>query len=75
MIHDPKPPIEPLSLDGLRTTCLASRPSKVNAAGFATPWRPGLGFRDFLSSLPSCLAADHLRQGIHAIARAIRQGR
>ncbi len=75
MTQDPKRFGQPLSLDGLRTTSLATRPSKVGAAGFAKPWHPGRSFRDFLTSLPTCLAADHLRQAVHAIAQAVRQGR
>ncbi len=66
---------EPLSLDGLQTTSLVARPSKVDAASFAKPWQPGQSLRDFLQSLPACLAADQLRQAAAAIARAVRLGR
>jgi hypothetical protein len=75
MTQGSKRSAQPLSLDGLRTTSLASRPSKVDAARFAKPWHAGQPFRDFAASLPACLAADQLRQAVHAITQAVRHGR
>jgi hypothetical protein len=66
---------EPLPFDDLRTTSLFSRSSKVNTDAFAKPWQAGRPFRDFVASLPACLAADQFRQAVDAIAHALRNGR
>lgn len=66
---------EPLSFDGLKTTSLLDRPSKVNIEDFGQPWLPGESFSRFMESLPGFLAANLLRQAVHAIAEAHCKGR
>lgn len=66
------PPWEPLSFEGLRTTSLKDRPSKVSLNDFAKPWSPGAPFAAFLEGLPHILAAESLREAAGAIAGAVR---
>lgn len=65
-------PVEPLSLDDLRTTSLADRPSKVQVEDFGRPWRVGASFSAFLESLPNILAAGDFRQAVGAVVAAVR---
>jgi len=65
-------PVEPLSLDDLRTTSLADRPSKVQVEDFGRPWRVGASFSAFLESLPNILAAADFRQAVGAVVAAVR---
>lgn len=69
------PPWEPLSFEGLRTTSLKDRPSKVSLHDFAKPWSPGSPFAAFLEGLPRILAAESLRDAAGAIAGAVRRRR
>ncbi len=66
---------EPLSFEGLRTTSLKDRPSKVNLKDFARPWSPGSSFATFFEALPRILAAESLRDAVGAIAEAVRDRR
>ncbi|MEW6490349.1 MAG: hypothetical protein AB1578_20870 [Thermodesulfobacteriota bacterium] len=69
---DPAGAVEPA---GVHTYPLASRPSKVRAADFRPPYRPGGSVATFLESLPSFLQAQDLRAVAAAVARAHREGR
>jgi hypothetical protein len=72
MTRDPKKLGEPLPLDGLRSTSLFSRPSKVSFEDFAKPWQPGRPFSEFVESLPAFLAAGQFRQAVQAVTRALK---
>ncbi|MCC6743177.1 MAG: hypothetical protein IT175_04885 [Acidobacteria bacterium] len=62
--------LEPFDMSALKTYPLASRPSKVSVADFATPYAGG-SFSAFLSSLPKVLAAVELLE----LARRVREAR
>jgi len=66
---------EPLPFDGLRSTSLFSRPSKVNSEDFAKPWQPGRPFSEFVESLPAFLAAGQFREAVRAVTRALKDKR
>jgi deoxyhypusine synthase len=68
-------PAARLDGSGARTYSLAGRESKVSAAQFRAPYRPGGGFREFLDSLPGFLQAEDLRSLAAAIAAAHRGDR
>lgn len=61
--------------DGLRTTSIHDRKSRVKIADAAVPHRAGASFEEFLAGLPATLAAEDLRAAIAATARARAQGR
>ena len=63
--------LRPLSLEGVSTYPLSSRPSKVAAADFARPVARGATLADFLDSLPDILAVRSLR----AVAAQVRRAR
>jgi len=63
--------IQPLSLEGVHTYPLSSRPSKVTVAEFAKPITEDLSLRDYLRSLPNILAVQSIRE----IATRMRRGR
>lgn len=65
----------PLDMDGLRTTSLLDRPSKVRTEDFGKPWMPGEPLATFLDSLPHILGAGLFREAAQAIARAAQAGR
>jgi hypothetical protein len=54
--------ITPLSLEGVQTYPLSSRPSKVALEDFAKPVDTDTSLSDFLSSLPNILAVQNLRK-------------
>ena len=54
--------LRPLELDDVRTYPLASRPSKVSLADFASPVQEDFSLKDFLTSLPNILAVQSLRE-------------
>jgi hypothetical protein len=58
---------------GARTYSLAERPSKVRAADFRPPYRPGGSFAQFFASLPPFLQAEDLRGLAVAVAEAHRK--
>jgi len=61
--------------DGLRTTSVHERKSRVKIADAAVPHQAGASFADFLAGLPATLAAEDLRAAIAATARARVGGR
>jgi hypothetical protein len=63
---------EPLSFEGLQTTSLLDRPSKVTVDDFCKPWQPGAGVTRFLQSLPDILGGMLLKQAVHSVVRAVR---
>ena len=67
-----KPPVD---LSKVTTYPLSRRKNKVKIADFARPPAPDGTFDDFLSSLPSILAAKELRELIEHIARAHTRGK
>ncbi len=70
MPHRFHPRFHPIDLSGLKTYSIAERKSKVSAADFASPWKKGSGFKDFLDSLPDILAGTDIKAVIAAIASA-----
>jgi len=60
----------PLDFEGIRTTSLKDRQSKVRIEDFGQPWRPGDSFDAFLEKLPGILAGDALRKAVNAVAEA-----
>ncbi|MEX5215549.1 MAG: hypothetical protein NW703_15465 [Nitrospiraceae bacterium] len=71
----PRPPVMPIDVSRLKTYPLQRRHSKVRIADFATPWKPGSRFGQFLEWLPNILAVKTLRSVALAIARAHRRRR
>jgi hypothetical protein len=65
----------PIDVSRLKTYPLQRRHSKVRIADFATPWKPGGRFGQFLEWLPDILAVKTLRAVALAIARAHRRRR
>lgn len=63
--------LRPLSLEKVATYPLASRPSKVSLADFASPIQTDSSLKDFLGSLPNILAVQSLRE----IAKQMRRAR
>lgn len=66
---------EPLDFQGLRTTSLNDRPSKVSLDDFGKPWEPGMGLAQFLDGLPRLLAAGKFREAVGAIVSAFNGNR
>lgn len=64
----------PISAEGIRTTRLADRKSKVGVAEFAKPPAPGASFAAFWESLPDILGAKDLRDVADRMVRARRGG-
>lgn len=62
--------LQPLSLDGVRTYPLSSRPSKVTVADFAQPITEESSLRDYLRSLPAILAVQSIREIASRMRRA-----
>jgi hypothetical protein len=62
--------LKPLSLDGVKTYSLASRPSKISIKDFAEPVSEGSSLRDYLASLPNILAVQSLRELAARMQRA-----
>lgn len=63
--------LKPLSLEGVSTYPLSSRPSKVSLDDFASPINADASVKDYLASLPNILAVHNLRE----LAARIRQAR
>jgi hypothetical protein len=68
-----KKPIQPLSLDGVKTYSLRTRKSLVRVKDFARPNPPGASLQKFLSSLPKFLAAKDLREIVARVVKAHRR--
>ena len=62
--------LQPLSLDNVSTYSLASRPSKVSVADFASPIDETATLSQFLQGLPNILAVQTLRSIAEQIRRA-----
>ena len=62
--------IQPIKLDGIKTSELASRPSKVTVKDFAKPLEAGDSLKNFLNKLPNILAVQSLRELAKHIRRA-----
>jgi hypothetical protein len=67
--------VEPIDLTRISTYPLASRPSKVTTADFASPATKGSSLGDFLDTLPNILAARELRDLAALIREAKQRGR
>jgi hypothetical protein len=59
-----------LDTSRIKTYSLKDRPSKVRIGDFAKPHHPGASFRDFFSSLPNILGAQHLKDVVAALVQA-----
>lgn len=68
-------PYRPLETDSLRTRSIRGRPSKVDLAAFARPYRKGDGLEGWMRSLPGILAGNDFREAVEAMERAKRRGR
>lgn len=66
--------MRPLSLEGIETCRLETRPSKVTQRDFGQPWEPGRSFTEFIDRLPRILAAAELREVARAWVQARQQG-
>ncbi len=66
---------EPLNFEGIATTSLKDRPSKVTLKDFGSPWKSGCTLSAFLDGLPNMLGAEELRHAISAVVDAVRGGR
>lgn len=62
--------ISQIDLSKLRTYSLFERESKVRSEDFATPWKSGGTFQEFLDSLPNILGAADIQEVISAMAAA-----
>ncbi|MBW1980568.1 MAG: hypothetical protein JRJ12_05060 [Deltaproteobacteria bacterium] len=67
-------PLDPISLDGVRTSRLEKRHSKVSLQAAGRPWTAGGTFREFLARLPHILAAESFRQVVERVVQAKRRG-
>lgn len=68
-------PIEPISLEKVRTVSLRERPSKVSLDMAGRPWQPGGKLREFLQRLPNVLAGADLKEITARICAARRKQR
>jgi deoxyhypusine synthase len=71
----PRTAIPPINVADLKTYPLKRRHSKVRLSDFASSWKRGGTFKQFLRSLPDILAVKTLREVVHAIVRAHRYGK
>ena len=62
--------IQPIKLDEIKTSELASRPSKVTVRDFAKPIEADGSLKNFLDKLPNILAVQSLRELANQIRRA-----
>jgi hypothetical protein len=67
-----KKPLQPLSLEGIKTYPLPRRKSLVRVENFALLLRPGTSFRKFIASLPSFLAAQDFKEIVARMVKAHR---
>jgi hypothetical protein len=61
---------KPISLEGLRTSSLGDRKSKVSLADIGQSWDKGQPFAEFLNRLPSVLGVTSLREVVRRICKA-----
>ena len=62
--------LQPISLDGVSTYPLSSRPSKVTVKDFASPISENSSLRDYLATLPNILAVQSIRDLVVRMRRA-----
>ena len=67
--------LRPLTLEGVKTYPLASRPSKISVADFAQAIEKDSSLQDFLASLPNILGVQSLRLLARQIHRAHELGK
>lgn len=67
--------LSPIDLENINTYELASRPSKVTTADFASPVRADDSLKNFLDNLPDILAVKTLREIAAQIRRAKAAGK
>ena len=70
-----KRPLQPLSLEGVKTYPLSSRKSLVKVEDFALPILPRSSFKKFLTSLPNFLAAKDFQEVVARIVKARHHGK
>jgi hypothetical protein len=63
-------PADPISLEGLRTSHLDERPSKVSLDLVGRPWERGRTLREFLERLPAILGAADIKEVARRICEA-----
>lgn len=61
---------KPISLEGIRTSRLKERKSKVSLADMGQTWNKGLSLSEFLKRLPAVLGAVDLREVVDRICKA-----
>ena len=66
---------KPISLEGIHTSPLDERKSKVSLADIGQTWDKGQPFGEFLKRLPSLLGAADLREVVRRICKAREQNR
>lgn len=66
---------KPIDLRHLKTYSLSERKSKVSASDFASAWKKGSYFKDFIESLPDILAGNHIKRVISSIAAAFKNNK
>jgi hypothetical protein len=63
---------QPLELQGIKTSSLHTRKSKVEIDSFASPLHAASSFKEFLHSLPKILAAGDFQEVVSRIVEAVR---
>lgn len=66
---------KPISLEGIRTSPLGERKSKVSLEDIGQTWDKGQSLSEFLKRLPSLLGAVDFREVVHRICKAREQNR
>lgn len=66
---------KPIILEGIRTSSLGERKSKVSLADIGQTWDKGRPLREFLKRLPAVLGAADLREVVRRICKAREQDR
>ena len=61
---------KPIDLSRVKTYSISKRTSKVLTSDFASTWKKGGQFSDFINTLPNILAGSHIRSVIDAVVFA-----
>jgi hypothetical protein len=72
-MSDDRPPAEPISLEGMRTTHLGQRQSKVALDQVGRSWERGGTLLEFVERLPAILGAADLKEVVRRISEARKQ--
>jgi len=72
-LSDDRPPAKPISLEGLRTSHLDQRPSKVSLDQVGRTWVRSGTLREFVERLPTILGAADLKEVVRRISEAHKQ--